>query len=208
MITVGLCGGSGSGKGIVSQILSSYGFSIIDTDAIYHSLTSKKSECLEALRLEFGDEIIKDGALCRPILAKIVFDAENAEERRRKLNQISHAFVMKEVHKQIDSYRKDGRECCIVDIPLLYETGFDKECDLTVAVIADKETRIKRIIARDGISQKAAEQRVDSQIPNETLIELSDTHITNMGDISLLDKEVCRIIELINKVKDIERIKK
>ena len=79
MMIVGLCGGSGSGKGTVSQIFSSFGFPIIDADAIYHSLTSEESECLEALRREFGDEIIKDGALCRPILAKIVFGSENAE---------------------------------------------------------------------------------------------------------------------------------
>ena len=194
MKVIGLCGGSGSGKGTVAKIFSSHGVPIIDTDEIYHRLTSSQSKCLDELREEFGDEIIKDGALCRPILARIVFASENAASKRARLNAITHKFVMEEVRRQIGSYAEKNEKLCVVDIPLLFESGFDKECDLTVAVIADRECRLDRIVLRDGISREAAAQRIDSQISNDRLIELSDRYIVNGTDISHLEREVSRIL--------------
>ena len=172
MKVIGLCGGSGSGKGVVSGIFAAHGIPVIDTDAIYHSLTSAPSSCLDALREEFGEDIIKDDALYRPALAKIVFASENAAEQ--------------------------GKRLCVVDIPLLFESGFDKECDLTVAVIADREIRIERIVMRDGISREAAEQRINSQISDDRLKELAHRYIINSTDKAHLDSEVCAIINEMN----------
>ena len=121
MKVIGLCGGSGSGKGVVSGIFAAHGIPVIDTDAIYHSLTSAPSSCLDALREEFGEDIIKDDALYRPALAKIVFASENAAERRGRLNAISHKFVMDKVHEELSGYSKQGKRLCVVDIPLLFE---------------------------------------------------------------------------------------
>ena len=94
MKVIGLCGGSGSGKGVVAEIFSSHNIPIIDADAIYHGLTSSPGQCLDELREEFGEEIIRNNALYRPALAKIVFASENAAERRSRLNEITHKFVM------------------------------------------------------------------------------------------------------------------
>ena len=197
MKVIGLCGGSGSGKGTVAKIFSSHGVPIIDTDEIYHTLTSSQSKCLDELRGEFGDEIIKDGALCRPILARIVFASENAAEKRARLNAITHKFVMEEVHRQLRDYSEKEERLCLVDIPLLFESGFDKECDLTVAVIADREIRLDRIVLRDGISREAAEQRINSQISDEKLIQRSDRYIVNSTDKAHLEREVSRILNEI-----------
>ena len=198
MKVIGLCGGSGSGKSAVAKIFASHNIPIIDTDAIYHSLTSMPSECLDELCAEFGDEIVKEGALYRPALAKIVFESENAAERRRRLNEITHKFVMKEVRDELSDYLSQGKTLCVVDIPLLFESGFDKECDLTVAVIADREIRLDRIVMRDGISREAAERRINSQISDDRLKELTDRHITNITDKTHLEREVSAIINEMN----------
>ena len=200
MKVIGLCGGSGSGKGVVAEIFHSHSVPIIDTDAIYHRLTSTPGDCLDELRREFGEEIIKDGILYRPALAKIVFASENAEQKRKRLNSISHKFVMAEVHKELSSHSDKGEALCVVDIPLLFESGFDKECDLTLAVIADREIRLDRIVMRDGISRESAEQRINSQISDDKLIELSDCYIENSSDKEHLEREVSRIINEMIKI--------
>lgn len=198
MKVIGLCGGSGSGKGTVAKIFYSHNIPIIDADAIYHTLTSAPGKCLDELRAEFGEEIIKDNALYRPALAKIVFASENAAERRGRLNEITHKFVMSEIRKELSEYLAKGSSLCVVDIPLLFESGFDKECDLTVAVIADREIRLDRIVRRDGISREAAERRISSQISDERLKELTDRYIINSTDKAHLEDEVSAIINEMN----------
>ena len=200
MKVIGLCGGSGSGKGVVAEIFLSHGIPIIDTDAIYHNLTSVPGRCIDELRAEFGEEIIKDGLLYRPALAKIVFASENASEMRAKLNAITHKFVMDEVHKEMAMHCDKGEALCVVDIPLLFESGFDKECDLTLAVIADREIRLDRIVKRDRISREAAEQRINSQISDDRLKALADSYIENLSDIEHLEREVSCIINEMIKI--------
>ena len=194
MKIIGLCGGSGSGKGTVASIFSSFGIPVVDTDAIYHKITSTPTPCLAALREEFGEGVIKNSALDRASLAKIVFSGEGADARRARLNEITHAFVLKEVECEIESYKTTGHKICVVDVPLLFESGFDKECDITVAVLADRETRISRIIERDGITREAAVSRIDSQLSDTDLISLTDTYIVNNGDIKELVPLVKNII--------------
>ncbi len=199
MKVVGLCGGSGSGKGTVSEILIKLGIPVIDTDAIYHELTSSDTPCLRALEAEFGEVIIKDGALYRPALAKIVFTSENAKEKRAKLNDISHIYVLDEVRKKINKYRAEGQDICVVDIPLLFESGFDRECDITVAVIAESELRIDRIISRDNIDRTAAEARLNSQISNTELTLRTDMQIQNSSDMDSLELSVSEVLKKIRE---------
>ncbi len=194
MKIIGLCGGSGSGKTTVSDIFRDFGFLTVDTDAIYHELTSAPSSCLTALTEEFGREILTDeNALDRRRLAAIVF-ADGAEDKRLKLNEISHFYVLARVREIISSCLHSNIRGVAVDVPLLFESNFDKECDKTVAVVADREKRIGRICLRDGISRTQAEARINSQLQDEFLIKNCDYVITNDGDISYLVKRVEEII--------------
>ena len=86
----------------------------------------------------------------------------------------------------------------MVDAPLLFESGFDKECDVIVAVIADRDLRIERIMSRDGISKDSAERRVASQLSDEFLTEKSDFIINNSGSLTDLAADFERLIEKIN----------
>ncbi|MBO7302890.1 MAG: dephospho-CoA kinase, partial [Clostridia bacterium] len=95
MKILGLCGGSGSGKGTVARLLLKYGIPTIDTDGVYHNITSRKSECLDALVNAFGSEIIgESGALDRKRLSEIVFSSPDAATRRAELNKIAHKHVL------------------------------------------------------------------------------------------------------------------
>ena len=198
MKVIGLCGGSGSGKGTVSELFSEFGIPGIDTDAVYHTLTKNKSPCLDALTEEFGKNILaEDGSLDRKKLSKIVFVGEDSPEKRRKLNRIAHKYVLERTREILDEYRALGKVAAIVDAPLLFESGFDKECDFVISVIANENIRIKRIVERDKITVENARARIRAQLPDEFLIANSKYTINNDGNLSELRESVSQVAEKI-----------
>ena len=198
MKVIGLCGGSGSGKGVVSSLFASRGIPNIDTDAIYRQLISGDSLCTRALSDEFGKKIIsQDGSVNRRILADIVFSSENSDYKLKRLNSIAHTFILDETRKRLDELKTPGFEAAIVDAPVLFESGFDKECDLIISVIADIEIRVERIVVRDSIDRKSAEARISKQLSNDELIARSNFVIENNSDLQSLEKKVNEIAELI-----------
>ncbi|MBR2446948.1 MAG: dephospho-CoA kinase [Clostridia bacterium] len=183
---LGLTGPSGAGKSVVAQRLrDAHGFAWIDTDAVYHDLTNSPSPCLDELRAAFGDDVIKDGALHRPTLAAIVF-APDAGDKLELLNRITHKHVLAVTAQRIEDARQNGARGAIIDAPLLFESGADATCTHTLAVIADKETRLARIMARDNLSQKAAQKRLDAQKPDAYYCEKADFIIENNGDLQAM----------------------
>ena len=199
MTVIGLCGGSGSGKGTVARLFEGYGVPSIDADAVYRDITVPGSELIKKLALTFGDSIIdKHGGLDRVALAKIVFDPTNKSELD-KLNKITHEFVIRETVRRIDVLGSEGCEFVIFDAPLLFESGFNEKCALIISVLADKDIRIKRITARDGITPERAEARIASQLSNEYLIERSDFVIYNNGSEQELAAQVAPIANKILK---------
>jgi dephospho-CoA kinase len=191
MKVIGLCGGSGSGKGAVSGIFAEIGIPSIDTDAVYREKTSSDSPCMRALRREFGEEVVNSlGGLDRTRLASIVFSDPT---RLEKLNKIAHSFILDETRRRLAEYRDKGFAAAIVDAPVLFESGFDSECDEIICVVADRETRIARIMSRDGISYDAAEKRIASQMKDEILISKCDHVIYNNADIESLREQILSI---------------
>ena len=198
MKVVGLCGGSGSGKGTVSTVFSAFDIPSIDTDSVYHSLISKKTPCLDALVDEFGKQIIApDGSLDRAKLSEIVFNGEGSDEKRRKLNQISHKFVLEKTREILNEHRLNGKKAVLVDAPLLFESGFDKECDFVIAVVAEEDARIMRIVKRDKISIEKAKLRIKTQLPDDYLSQRAKYVIKNDGEIAELELKVREIAEQI-----------
>jgi len=195
---IGLCGGSGSGKGTVAEIFSVFGIPSIDTDKVYHELTSKKTDCLDALVKEFGSDILtEDGILDRRALSSIVFGDGAAAVRRQTLNKITHKFVLDRAREILRDFELMGAKAAIVDAPLLFESGFDKECDIIIAVVADMKVRIDRIMLRDGISENAATLRVKTQLPDDYLSSRADYVINNSGSFDEVERSVSEIAEKI-----------
>lgn len=188
MIVIGLCGQSGAGKTTALDVFSQNGFAVIDCDKISREVTLPGAPCLLALADAFGKEMIApDGTLKRQALADVVFsDGKKLEE----LNRITHKYILDEVFLRLDAFRDEGYKVAVVDAPVLFESGLDRHCDTTLAICADTEKRINRIMARDSISRDRAEARVSRQLSEEELIRLSDSVIFNNGCIEDFEKEV------------------
>ena len=170
------------------------GFYHFDCDKIYHDLLVPPSPCLDELRENFGDEIFfENGELNRKLLAAVVFSGDGRKEKLPVLNTITHKYVLKEVQKQTEALKE--YTTFTVDAPTLFESGFDSQCDVIISVLADKETRIERIIAREGLDREAAEARINAQPDDSFYSEKSDHVIYNNGDIKTLKKELKKIVE-------------
>lgn len=201
MIVIGLTGGSGAGKGAVCQKFRNLNIDSIDTDLTSRQVCAKGKPCLNELVSIFGDGILlEDGSLDRRGLAAIVF-ADKA--KLAILNKITHRYILNEVRVWLEGQRAAGRKAAIVDAPLLYESGFDKECDVIISVIADRSVRLRRIIARDGITEEAAEARLNKQGDDAFYTERADYIITNNGSTNLLDSQIdCIYKQIIGRTPE------
>ncbi len=205
MLTVGLCGGSGTGKNLVQAMLLPLGIPGIDTDAVYHRLIAAPSPLTEALSHRFGKAILApDGSVDRRRLRDIVFsDGKEAKEALTDLNRISHAEVLSECRAWLSEQKREGAVAAVVNAPLLWESGFHTECDMTVAVLADEAVRLSRVIARDGLTEEEACRRIERQCDDAFLCEHADFVIKNSGTEEALREQVLLLKEyIINLAKE------
>ena len=172
MTVVGITGFSGAGKSTLSEVFGRYGACVLDADAIYHSLLEESGAMRDALTARFGSGILSEGRIDRKKLAPLVFSSPAMLE---DLNHITHPFVIEKIREIL----KTEPPLAAVDAPLLFESGLSEICDLTVAVLAAKETRIRRVMARDGITREAAASRINAQKDASYYIGKSDIVLWN-----------------------------
>lgn len=198
MKIIGLTGPSGSGKGTVANIFKKYNIPTVDTDLVYRKLLSPPSACLDELRENFGNIIIRpDQTLDRPKLASIVF---SDPKKLKLLNSITHKYILARTSRRIYYRKKLGYSAITIDAPALFESGFDAKCDFVIAVTANRNSRIARIMSRDGIESDAAEKRIDAQPPLEFYTSRSKYTIENNDDIDTLTDRIIEIIERENLI--------
>jgi len=195
MKIIGLTGGSGAGKGEVCKAFLSFGVKSIDTDKIYREVTKKGGECLSELVENFSDAILNEtGELDRKKLAEIAF---YSKENLELLNKITHKHILSKCKDIMLDMEKNGEKTVIIDAPQLFESGFDKDCEIIISVISDLEKRIERIIKRDNITTEQAERRIKNQKGDRFFIENSDYIIYNNSDYAGVYKQVSKICEII-----------
>lgn len=199
MKIIGVCGGSGSGKSTVSAFLASFGGSMLDTDRIYHELINTSSPCVDALVEAFGREVLAGNTIDRNKLRDVVF---SDEKKRQLLNSISHRYVLEELEKRIKNAEKENCPFVVIDAPLLFEAGLDERCDIVIAVVADRLTRVKRITERDGITEKAALERIDKQIPDDKLTGMCDAVIKNESTRDEMEKQCKNLMRVLGFCKE------
>ena len=194
MLTVGLTGPSGAGKGTVASLFAAHGIPSVDTDRVYHDLLVPPSPCLDELTARFGREILcPDGTLNRGALAAIVF-AEGHGNDLADLNAITHRHILGVVRERLAAYADDGIPAALVDAPQLFESGFDTECDFILSVLAPYEVRLARIIARDGLDEARARARLDASHPDSFFTQRSHAVILNTGERSAMEADVRRLL--------------
>lgn len=192
MKVIGLTGGIASGKSTASAYLRELGAAIVDADAISRASTRRGGAAFEAVCAAFGDILGADGEIDRRKLGGIVFADEDA---RRKLNSIVHPAVMAESRAQIENARASGVKMCILDVPLLFETGMEKLCDETWLIYVPREEQIRRMAERDGLDAAAAAARIDSQMPLEEKLKRADVAIDSSGTIEQTREKLHRLWE-------------
>ena len=173
-IIIGLTGPTGAGKSSVAAICKELGIKHIDCDIIARKATEKGKEGLAAVVKAFGEDILNaDGTLNRKALAQKAFkDKESTELLNNTLLPIIHKMVLKEI----------DCERVLLDAPTLFESGVNEICDKTIAVLADKEIRLNRILARDNITTEQALLRINAGKPDDFYKEKCDFVIYNNSD--------------------------
>lgn len=174
-LLVGLTGGIACGKSNLSEALRAHGVTVIDADAISRSLTAPGGKALTPIRERFGDSVFDGDELNRGRLAGAVF---GQKEQLEALNAIIHPLVFEEISRQIEAYA--GLTALVIDVPLLYETGFDRECDEVWCVWAPRRMQLERLRKR-GLSLREAEERIGSQMPPLEKARRADRLIITAG---------------------------
>ena len=167
MLVIGLTGGTGAGKSVAAAALTGMGIPCLDTDSVSRKVCGPGMPCTRALAKAFGEEILdENGALRRGRVAALVFgepDEKRREERLNTLNRITHGPILEACRDWLREQEAAGAPAACIDAPQLFESGFDRECDKILGITANRKLRIARIRARDGITVRAARERVAAQ---------------------------------------------
>ncbi len=183
--TVGLTGPTGAGKSYVCEIFRQKGFKIIDCDKIAHELTAKNAPILTELASEFGEDVVKNGELDRKLLASRAFDTK---EHTKKLNSILHPAIA-------EKCKEEAQGLTVLDASQLFEANMQNDCYKVIGVLANEDVRIKRIIARDNITEQQAKLRMSAQFDNDYFIDNCDYIIYNNGeDIAAQTDNILEVI--------------
>lgn len=192
MKILGLTGGSGTGKSAACTAFARLGCGVIDADATYRTLCDTCEPMLKEIQNVFGDVFSTDGKLDRKKLGAIVFaDAQKLQQ----LNAITHPYIRQAARDAFAAYSKRGCLLCIYDAPVLFEGQMETLCDKTCAVLAARNTRIARIVARDAVTEEYAALRIDAQKDDAFYRERCDYIVQNDADLDTLYTQVRKIYE-------------
>lgn len=172
---LGITGGTGSGKTTALRTLEELGALIIDCDAVYHELLIENKEMLSAIDSAFPG-VVTGGVLDRKALGAVVFSDTEALSR---LNSITHSYVGLEIDRLLENWAMAGGRLAAIDAIELFGGNLAERCKATFAVLADRDKRVERIMARDSISREYAALRVDAQKPDSYFEEKCDYILKN-----------------------------
>ena len=188
-LIIGITGGTGCGKTTLLNVIREKGGLVLDCDAIYHELLRSDKEMLAAIDIRFPG-CVENGELNRKKLGSIVFGDKNA---LHDLNRITHAAVKAEVQRRLAETPK----LAAIDAIALFEGGLAELCDVTVAVTAPTEDRVKRLMVRDSISEDYARSRIAAQ-HNEDWFRLRCDHVLeNNGDLGAFATKCVAFLDTI-----------
>ncbi|MFI8612102.1 dephospho-CoA kinase [Staphylococcus capitis] len=189
---IGLTGGIATGKSTVSELLTAYGFKVVDADIASRKAVKKGSKGLDQIREKFDQEAIDDnGEMNRKYVGELVF---NNPEQRIELNKIVHPIVREIMEEEKNHYLNEGYNV-IMDIPLLFENDLQDTVDEVWVVYTSESIQIERLMERNDLSQEDAKARVYSQISIDKKSRMADHVIDNLGDKLELKQNLQQLLE-------------
>ncbi|XP_054080645.1 bifunctional coenzyme A synthase isoform X2 [Rissa tridactyla] len=194
---IGLTGGTGSGKTSIAKLLGQLGAFLIDADKLGHAVYVPGGPAYERVVAAFGAEIVnEDGTINRKVLGAKVF---GNQERLKSLTDIVWPEMARMVKEQIREADAQGKAVCVLDAAVLLEAGWqDMVHEVWTAVIPEEEA-VKRIMARDGLSEEVARGRLRSQMTNSQRVEQSQVVLCTLWEPDVTRKQVEKAWDLLQQ---------
>lgn len=194
MLKIGITGGIGSGKTTICKIFEKLDIPVYYADDRAKGLMVENEELIDNIKTLFGVEsYLENGQLNRAHIANIVF---NDQAKLKQLNGLVHPAVHQDANNWAAEQAQKNVPYALREAALIFEGGGNRYLDKVITVFADKEIRLKRVMARDKSSQAAVEARMNKQMPEEEKIKLADFVIYNNGTESL-EEQVLKIHGLL-----------
>ena len=183
MLVIGLTGGIGTGKSLVSRMLEEHGATIIDADLVGHEAYTPHTETWQVVVDTFGDVLAEDGQIDRRKLGAIVFSDPKQLE---KLNAIMHPRMYKMIEERIQGHRAGSAETIVVEAAILIEANWTPLVDEVWVTTAPEDHVIDRIKGRNNMGEDAARARINSQMSSEERVRHANVSIANDGSMDQL----------------------
>lgn len=190
-VLVGITGGIGSGKSVVSKILKIIGYPVYDSDTEARRLNEQDPDVKQQLMAAFGEDIYADGNLNKPKLASLIFQSD---ENRLLVNSIVHPAVKRDFLQWAERQQTD---IVFLEAAILYESGFNEFMNKVVAVTAPEDVRVQRAMKRDNATEQQVVNRIHSQMNQDELARMADYVVVNDNCLPLLPQ----VEALVNNLK-------
>jgi dephospho-CoA kinase len=191
---IGLTGGIASGKSTASAYFKSKGIEVIDSDLIVKDLWKENEEMIQKAESLFGFKIntIQD----KKKVSQLIF---TDKKLRIKLNDIVHPYVFHQIEQMIKTF--NDQELIVIDMPLLFEVGYEKKCDITCLVYVDLKTQVERLAKRDDITEEKALTKIKAQMDLEEKKVKADIILDNQMDLNFLYFQIDQFLRGIKHAK-------
>ncbi|MFZ2087092.1 MAG: dephospho-CoA kinase [Desulfobaccales bacterium] len=198
MLKIALTGGPGSGKSTVARMFRDLGAEVIDADEVAYAVVAPGQPAWEELRREFGPEFFQeDGSLNRAKMSDLVFQDAEA---RRQLNAIVHPRLTREIVRRVQDLAARGENLVIIEVPLLFEAGREKNFDVIIVVDADEKTQIERLSVRDGRTPEEAQGILKAQWPLSAKKSRADFVVDNRGFLAETQGQVKKVWDRLKRL--------
>ncbi|HJD14623.1 MAG TPA: dephospho-CoA kinase [Candidatus Enterococcus stercoripullorum] len=184
---LGITGGIATGKSSVVQHFIDLGFPVVDADIIARQLLDKNTPAYKEVVKVFGSEILQEnGEIDRQVLGALVF---NYPDKLKQLDELMAPFLQETILAAIKQ-ASQNQKLVIVDVPLMYEKGYDEWMDQVAVVYCTPKQQIERLMQRNQLTEKEAKQRIDSQLPIEMKKLLAEVVFDNSDDLTKTVQQV------------------
>ncbi|KAF1292134.1 dephospho-CoA kinase [Candidatus Enterococcus leclercqii] len=184
---LGVTGSIATGKTTAVNVFKEFGIPVVDGDQVARKIVAPNEPALAAIVSTFGQEMLtKTGQLNRKRLGDIVF---NDPQKRKQLDDLLDGYLREEILRQIRTSAAQA-PLVVADIPLLFERGYEQYMDQVAVVYIPQTLQLARLMSRDQLSKKEAQQRIDSQLSIEEKAARGDWVIDNQGEPSQTRQQI------------------
>lgn len=190
---IGLTGSIASGKSTVAKMFADLNIPIVDADKVARVVVEPGRETLQQIAAQFGDDVIlEDGHMDRKKVGDMIF---HDPTKRKQLNEIIHPAIRKEMLQQRDEYLSDGHPHVVMDIPLLFESSLQSYVENILVVSVSEENQLKRLMARNDLTEQEARARISSQLPISVKEKGADAVIYNNDSVASTKEQLHYILK-------------